>query len=104
MSKMPTASQTVGPFFAIGLAGLCRAEFAPHEAAGAKVTVRGRVMDGDGRPVPDAVLEIWHADGDGKYGARGDADKNAAGGVPPGFGRIATNDEGEFRFTTTKPG
>jgi protocatechuate 3,4-dioxygenase, alpha subunit len=104
MSKVPTASQTVGPFFSIGLAGMCRAEFAPHMASGARVTVRGRVIDGDGRPVPDAVLEIWHAAGDGNYGARSEADKNAAGGIPPGFGRIATNDEGEFRFTTRRPG
>ena len=104
MSKVPTASQTVGPFFSIGLDGMCRTQFAPHAAAGASVTVRGRVLDGDGRPVPDAVLEIWHADGDGNYGARGEVDKNAAGGVPPGFGRVATNDEGEFRFTTKKPG
>ena len=104
MTKVPTASQTVGPFFSIGLAGMCRTEFAPHAAAGASVTVRGRMLDGDGRPVPDAVLEIWHADDDGNYGARVEADKNPAGGVPPGFGRIATNDDGEFRFTTRKPG
>lgn len=104
MSNAPTASQTVGPFFSIGLDGMCRAEIMPHAAAGVSVMVRGRVLDGDGRPVPDAVLEIWHADGDGKYGARGEADRNAAGGVPPGFGRIATNDEGEFRFMTRKPG
>ena len=104
MSNVPTASQTVGPFFSIGFSGMCRAEFVPHAAAGASITVRGRVLDGDGCPVPDAVLEIWHADGDGNYSARGDADKNAAGGVPPGFGRIATNDEGEFRFTARRPG
>jgi protocatechuate 3,4-dioxygenase alpha subunit len=104
MSKMPTASQTVGPFFSIGLSGMCRAEIAPHVAAGAKVTVRGRVMDGWGRPVPDAVLEIWHADGDGNYDARSAADTRELGVIPPGFGRVATNDEGEFRFTTRRPG
>jgi len=104
MSNVPTASQTVGPFFSIGLSAMCRAELTPHAATGASITVRGRVLDGDGRPVPDAVLEIWHADSDGKYDLRGDAGKNAAGGVPTGFGRIATNDEGEFRFTTRKPG
>ncbi len=104
MSKAPTASQTVGPFYSIGLDGMCRAEFAPHVAMGAKVTVRGRVMDGDGRPVPDAVLEIWHADSDGKYDARSAADTTGVAGIPPGFGRVATNDAGEFRFTTRKPG
>lgn len=104
MSNVPTASQTVGPFFSIGLDGMCRAEFAPHATVGARVTVRGRVMDGDGRPVPDAVLEIWHADEDGKYDSRVAVETRVAKGVPPGFGRVATNDEGEFRFTTSKPG
>lgn len=104
MSNVPTASQTVGPFFSIGLDGMCRAELAPHAAGGARVTVRGRVMDGDGRPVPDAVLEIWHADRDGKYSSGDAADRPANGGMPPGLGRIATNDEGEFRFTTGRPG
>lgn len=104
MSKVPTASQTVGPFFSIGLDGMCRAEFARHVAEGARVTVRGRVLDGDGRPVPDAVLEIWHADRDGKYDARRAADTTGVGGIPPGYGRVATNEEGEFQFTTRRPG
>lgn len=103
MSQVPTASQTVGPFFSIGLSGMCRAELAPHAASGMSVTIHGRVLDGNGHPVPDAVLEIWHADGDGKYEARS-PEESATGGVPPGFGRVATNDEGEFRFTTRKPG
>jgi protocatechuate 3,4-dioxygenase, alpha subunit len=104
MSNVPTASQTVGPFFSIGLAGMCRAETTPHATAGASVTVRGRLLDGDGRPVPDAVLEIWHADSAGIYGARNAAKKSAPVAVPPEFGRVFTNDEGEFRFTTSKPG
>ena len=104
MNNVPTASQTVGPFFSIGLSGLCRAKLTPHETCGASVTVRGRVLDGDGRPVPDAVLEIWHADLEGNYGVRNAADKSVPVGGPPGFGRIGTNDEGEFRFTTRKPG
>ena len=104
MSHAPTASQTVGPFFSIGFSGMCRAELTPHAAAGAGVTVRGRVLDGEGNPVPDAVLEIWHADREGKYDSRTANETRVAEGVPPGFGRVATNDEGEFRFTTSKPG
>ena len=104
MSNAPTASQTVGPFFSIGMSGMCRGEITPHAAAGASVTVRGRVLDGDGRPVPDAVLEIWQADGGGKYDSQAGMELGAASGAPPGFGRVATNDEGEFRFTTRKPG
>jgi len=104
MSNVPTASQTVGPFFSIGLSGLCRAELTAHAAARESVTVRGRVLDGDGQAVPDAMLEIWHADGDGKYDSRAAANRESVAGVPAGFGRIATNDHGEFRFTTKKPG
>src|SRR5216684_4390435 len=104
MSQVPTASQTVGPFFSIGLAEMCRAELTPHAAAGTSVTIRARVLDGDGRPVPDALLEIWHAADDGTYDLRSPAEARRSGGIPPGFGRVATNDEGEFRFTTRKPG
>jgi protocatechuate 3,4-dioxygenase alpha subunit len=104
MSNVPTASQTVGPFFSIGMSGMCSAETTTHATGGTSVTVRGRVLDGDERPVPDAVLEIWHADGDGKYDSQGGVDQVEAAGVPAGFGRIATNDEGEFRFTTRMPG
>src|SRR6266550_1599128 len=92
MSKVPTASQTVGPFFSIGLAGLCRTELKAHASAG------------DGQPVPDAMLEIWHADAGGKYDSQVAAERLAGTDAPAGFGRIATNDQGEFRFTTGKPG
>lgn len=104
MSQVPTAWQTVGPFFSIGLSPMSRAELVPHAAAGKSVTVGGRVFDGDGHPVPDAVLEIWHADGSGEYDSRDEPSVKAPCGIPPGFGRIATNDEGEFRFSTKKPG
>jgi len=104
MSEVPTASQTVGPFFSIGLSGLCRAELTAHAAAGESVAVRGRVLDGDGQTVPDAMLEVWHADGDGKYDSRTAANRESVAGVPAGFGRIATNEEGEFRFATKRPG
>jgi len=104
MSEVPTASQTVGPFFSIGLAGMCRTELQAHASAGENISVRGRVLDGDGRPVPDAMLEIWHADAGGKYDSQVAAERLAGADVPAGFGRIATNDQGEFRFTTGKPG
>ena len=64
MKRPETPSQTVGPFFAIGMA--------PHEAAGA-IALTGRVLDGEGRPVPDAVVEGWApfarslTDADGRY-------------------------------------
>src|SRR5260221_12646606 len=86
MSNVPTASQTVGPFFSIGLVGMCRTELQAHASAGENISVRGRVLDGDGQPVPDAMLEIWHADGDGKYDSRTAANRESVAGVPAGFG------------------
>jgi protocatechuate 3,4-dioxygenase alpha subunit len=58
------------------------------------VTIEGRVLDGDGQPVTDAVIEIWQADPHGHY----------AGTAFHGFGRVATDAQGVFRFTTVKPG
>lgn len=94
MSEVPTASQTVGPFFSIGLAPLCRSEIAAPDTKARRVTVRGRIVDGDGVAVPDAMLEIWNAGllsgaGTEKY--------------PSAWGRIATNESGEFEFTASKP-
>src|SRR5258707_14070518 len=102
MSNVPTASQTVGPFFSIGLAGMCRTELKTHASAGERVSRRGRVLDGDGQPVPDAMLEIWHADAGGKYGSQGAAERLAHGDAPAGLGLIATNDPGEFLSTAKK--
>ena len=94
--KTPTASQTVGPFFSIGLEAFLRKDAAGMGAASDRVTVSGRVLDGDGQPVPDAVLEIW-ARGEGSEAAGPD-------GYPIGFARVATNERGEFGFTVTRPG
>jgi protocatechuate 3,4-dioxygenase, alpha subunit len=89
----PTPSQTAGPFFHIGFEHLCRATVIAPGDDGASVTVRGRVIDGDGAPVPDAAIEIWQANSNGAY---------AAGSH--GFGRVCTDDEGCFSFATVRPG
>jgi protocatechuate 3,4-dioxygenase alpha subunit len=69
----PTPSQTVGPFFSIGLCARPEHELVPEGTAGS-VTIRGRVTDGDGEPVPDAVVEAWDREG-GRFGRCGtDAD------------------------------
>jgi protocatechuate 3,4-dioxygenase alpha subunit len=102
MSQVPTPSQTVGPFFSIGLSELCRERIHCVCADGQRVVIRGRVLDGDGEPVPDAVLEIWQA----SEAAHGDAGPDADARrekIPDGFGRIATNERGEFQFSTIKP-
>ena len=99
MTLPVTGSQTVGPFFRIGMAPLFREGMAPEGTAGERVTLYGRLLDGDGVGIPDATIEIWQADAQGKYvGA-----EEERGGFT-GFGRVPTNEKGEFRFTTIKPG
>lgn len=97
MSAGITPSQTVGPFFLIGTAELIRTEIARPGMPGERVTVAGRVLDGDGAPVNDALVEIWQADAEGRYAT-------APGAGFQGFGRAATDDNGAFRFSTIKPG
>src|SRR5947209_5571707 len=62
----PTPSQTIGPFFAVGLRPGWP-DLAQGATAGERIVVEGQVIDGDGRPVPDAMLEIWQADAQGRY-------------------------------------
>src|SRR5713226_2798823 len=65
MKFQATTSQTVGPFFAIGLTRLKKVDLVGAGVSGDKITVAGRVLDGDGKPVPDALLEIWQANSHG---------------------------------------
>jgi len=104
MDGRTTPSQTVGPYFSIGFSWLERSDLTEGATGGARVSVRGRVLDGDGQPVPDAVLEIWQADAEGRYAHPEDGDDPAAGQEFFGFGRVSVNEQGEFHFTTIKPG
>ncbi len=70
MKLQATTSQTVGPFFTIGLARLGKTDLSGAGVFGEKITIVGRVVDGDGKAVPDVLLEIWQANSHGKY-ARG---------------------------------
>jgi len=103
MTTPPTASQTVGPFFHLGMAHLERGNFVAQGIAVVRVTIRGQVLDADGNAVPDAMLEIWQADSSGRYGGE-IFPQNSATPRFLGFGRIETDDKGEFSFTTIKPG
>jgi protocatechuate 3,4-dioxygenase alpha subunit len=94
---VPTPSQTVGPYFKIGLEWLERRDLDGPDAAAPRFTVSGRVVDGAGEPVEDAVLELWRAGPDGRYPAAGPS-------VPAGIGRVSTDARGAFSFTTVKPG
>ena len=104
MSLQATTSQTVGPYFKIGLRWLNRDNLVGEGVSGERVTMQGRVFDGDGVPVPDAILEIWQANAHGKYAHPEDTqDKPLEPGFK-GYGRVAVSDEGLFRFATIKPG
>lgn len=99
-----TPSQTVGPFFHVGLVGGHGHSLVNDDTRGRKIIIRGVVRDGNGDPVPDAMIEIWQADAEGIYRhpadpRRQDPDPNFAG-----FGRAATDDDGRYRFHTVKPG
>jgi protocatechuate 3,4-dioxygenase, alpha subunit len=104
MNLFATASQTVGPFFRIGLEHLYIADLAPSAAKGDKFAIQGRVIDGDGKPVNDALLEIWQADAHGKYAHPDDAQNKPLTPGFKGFGRVPTDENGAFHFTTVKPG
>jgi protocatechuate 3,4-dioxygenase, alpha subunit len=87
----PTPSQTVGPFFSFGLLAVDDSQLVQPGASGA-VALSGRVLDGEGDPVPDAMVEIWLADEHGRY--RSDF----------GWGRCGTDADGRYSFTIRKPG
>ena len=104
MSRHATTSQTVGPFFSVGLAWLERNELAAAGVSGERVRIEGRVLDGDGAAVPDAVLELWQANAQGRYAHPEDVQDKPLEEAFSGFGRVPTNTEGRFQFTTIKPG
>ncbi len=104
MHPTATASQTVGPYFRIGLEHGYVADIAPSAAAGDKFAIQGRVIDGDGKPVNDAILEIWQANAHGKYAHPDDVHNKPLTPGFQGFGRVPTDENGVFRFTTVKPG
>jgi len=99
-----TTSQTVGPFLHIGLTWLITENLAPPGVAGERVSIEGRVIDGDGKPVNDALVEIWQANASGKYAHPRDRQAKPVEPGFKGFGRSATDDNGVFRFHTIKPG
>jgi protocatechuate 3,4-dioxygenase, alpha subunit len=104
MSRQATTSQTVGPFFSIGMTRMKRDDLASAGTSGERVTIAGQVFDGDGKPVSDAILEIWQANSYGKYAHPADQQDKPVEASFSGYGRIPTDDEGKFRFTTIKPG
>ena len=98
-----TPSQTVGPYLSIGLTWPDGWEVVREGFPGA-LELRGTMRDGAGDVVPDGVLEVWHADPDGRFDHPDDP--RGAVAVPGfrGYGRCLTDAEGRYRFRTVKPG
>ncbi|HKT01155.1 MAG TPA: protocatechuate 3,4-dioxygenase subunit alpha [Rugosimonospora sp.] len=97
-----TPSQTVGPFLALALPWEDGPEVVAADAPGA-VTIRGRVLDGAGEPVVDALVETWQADPGGRF-AHPDDPRGAVPAEFRGFGRCPTDGQGRFWIRTVKPG
>jgi protocatechuate 3,4-dioxygenase, alpha subunit len=99
-----TTSQTVGPFFTIGLTRLNKSDLVGTGVSGEKITIGGGVVDGDGQAVPDAMLEIWQANSYGKYTHPEDTQNKPLEPGFQGYGRVGVDDNGRFQFSTIKPG
>ena len=99
---VPTPGQTIGPFFGYALPFPGDHVLAP---AGHPDTVRlrGRVLDGDGAPVPDALLELWQADPEGRP-VRREGSLRRDGATFTGWGRASTRTDGGYDFVTLRPG
>ena len=106
MARTLTSSQTVGPFFHDSL---MRADascelLATADGAEPRIRIEGRVIDGDGAPVIDAVLEVWQANRHGRYNHPLDRRDLPLDPAFTGYGRIATDADGAYCLTTVKPG
>ena len=108
-----TPSQTVGPYFAYGLtpeqygyafSSIAGGVLATEAGDGERIRIEGRVLDGAGAAVSDAMVEIWQADGQGRYAHP--ADPRNSNARFRGFGRVGTGTDPEHRFVfeTVKPG
>ena len=102
MTLPETPSQTIGPFFGVGLCWSDGPEVVPEGTVGA-VWIGGQVVDGAGDPVPDALVETWQADGQGRFAHPDDPSGSTRSGFR-GFGRCPTDAEGRWAVRTVRPG
>jgi protocatechuate 3,4-dioxygenase alpha subunit len=110
-----TPSQTVGPFFHFGLTPpidraarpddvVSLGNLAPPGTRGERISLRVRVFDGDGEALPDALIELWQADADGRYVRPADPRQVLESKEFCGFGRLPTGADGSCTFETIRPG
>lgn len=103
MTLPATPSQTVGPYFRIGLEYRFSDVLCSEDTPGEHIVITGVVYDGQGVPVPDAQLELWQADAQGRYPGLASGGSPATEGFT-GFARVAVDDTGRFRVRTIRPG
>lgn len=99
---MITPGQTIGPFFGQALPYAGDSELVPVGRADA-IRLHGFVYDGDGTPVPDALVEIWQADASGRV-SRETGSLHRDGWTFTGWGRCETDRTGHYSFSTVLPG
>ena len=99
-----TPSQTIGPFFHEGMRWEGGGTLVSEGAEGECIVIEGCVFDGENSRVGDALIEIWQATASGNYAHPEDTRDEPPAQEFTGFGRVATDEEGCFRFETVKPG
>jgi len=104
MKYPATASQTVGPYFRIGLSYLDSSALCTEAAPGRHITLSGQIFDANGAPVPDAQLELWQADDQGRFAGYDPAESGVVSEGFAGFARVAVDERGAFKFHTVYPG
>lgn len=98
-----TPSQTVGPFFHYAMIRPEENILTNKETKGHKISLTGTIYDGDGEPIPDAMIEIWQADANGIFKHESDPKHKNADPNFKGFGRAETVKNGHYFFETVKP-
>ena len=106
MATPLTPFSTVGPFFKLLVRDRPEGTdcLVTNETRGQRVTICGKLLDGNGAPVDDGLVEIWQADADGHFHHPDDPQGAAADPAFTGFGRAATTRSGSVLFQTIKPG
>ena len=99
-----TSSQTVGPFFHQALLRDGQSTLVKPQTRGERIAIEGRVTDGAGAPITDAMIEIWQANGAGRYDHPADTQDKPVDPAFHGFGRAATDQTGHYLFETIRPG
>lgn len=105
---LPTPPQTSGPFYPLSLPldsdnDLVQVAGQPAAAAGTVAHVGGRVLDLNGRPVPEARVEIWQCDANGRYHYVRDRNPGTEDPGFQGYGHTVTAADGGYRFRTIRP-